>query len=479
LPAAAAVCRTDTDRCVDVLPGIASLTDQALVQSTEQPDGEPRFTMLETVREFGLGQLESSGEDAAVRDAHAAYFLGLAEGADRAESESDAIWFARLEAEHANLQAAHSWLASRGESEALLRLVQALWWPWRLCGHVRAARDWLERALIESGAASPGIRARIRAMADDLAIIQGESTEERLVENLGIARASGDRRAVAMALSNTGWWEQLRGRWEAARPHHEEALALWRELDEPGWTAGSLLSLGFDAYHLGALTEAQALLEESRVRSRACGFDWGVAQAARILGQLAHDRHDARRAASMYAENLALSQAQGDLISIAVVFWDWAELAAETGQGERAARLLGAAEALMEAAGAQREPHAEANAGWSRTRAQLGAAAFDAAWIVGRALPLEEAVAEALAVIPDASGGAPVTGRGTAASAGLTPRESEVLRLLAAGRSNRAIAETLSISERTVDRHTSNIYAKLGLPSRTAAANYAHTHGLA
>jgi DNA-binding CsgD family transcriptional regulator len=193
------------------------------------------------------------------------------------------------------------------------------------------------------------------------------------------------------------------------------------------------------------------------------------------------DQGQPRRAAALLREALGLSH-PGHVVGLLPACAEWG-LAA--GQPEPAARLLGAAAALrarLDAPLPRLDRPLEEQ--WvAASRAALGEPAFEAAWAAGAALPLEAAVAEAdallaalaaLAAAPDPTGAAPA-----AVPGGLTPRELEVLRLVAAGRSNAEIAAALSISVPTVKRHVSTILAKLGQPSRPAAVAYAHTHGLA
>src|SRR5262249_38202820 len=164
--------------------------------------------------------------------------------------------------------------------------------------------------------------------------------------------------------------------------------------------------------------------------------------------------------------------------------WNVAALAAGGGQAERAARLLGAAEALLRADGLPTEPAADDRPLWKSAiagaRARLGADAFAAAWAAGRAVTPDRAVAEARVAIGAEAAPASPTGQGpSTVHGGLTARELEVLRLVATGRSNREVAAALFISVPTVKRHLTTVLAKLGLPSRAALVAYAHTHGLA
>jgi len=156
-----------------------------------------------------------------------------------------------------------------------------------------------------------------------------------------------------------------------------------------------------------------------------------------------------------------------------------ARLGASTGQAEPAAELIGAATAVREATGMARSPAETAylEPTVCALRAALGDPGFAAAEATGRAMPQAEAVAaaQALATLPSE----PAATSPAEAAHGLTPREREVLRLLAAGETNRAIADRLFISPATVARHVSNLYGKLGLDSRAKAAAYALRHGLA
>jgi predicted ATPase/DNA-binding CsgD family transcriptional regulator len=465
-----------------VFDGIAALVDQSLLRQEEQPDGEPRVGMLETLREFGLERLEESGEGPDVRDAHLASFLGLAEDAERAsDGPAEAAWFARLEADRANLRAALTWAADRGTAEPLVRLTRALWWYWKQGGYATEGAAWLERAAAQGDAGLPGFRAQVLAMAGDLVLPRGEEAraEALCTEALARGRACGDRYAVALASTVLAWAAVKQGAWAAAADHHREALPLWRELGLGAWVASSVLGLGEVALHLGDGAEAEARLEEGRALSLAAGARYPAAMAALFLGRLAYERRDLARAAALYREMLALSEVVDNPFFLAPVLWHWAALAAAGGQAERAARLLGAAEALLAREGATTEPPEDDRPLWASAiagaRARLGGDAFAAAWAAGRALTPDEILAEAAAGAPSGDGGESTA----AVDHGLTPREVEVLRLVAAGHGDRAIAAALFVSRSTVANHVRSILAKLGVPSRSAAAAWAVRHGLA
>jgi non-specific serine/threonine protein kinase len=480
LEAAGAVAGAGGNRDDDLFDGIGALAAASLVQVAGETDGEPRYAMLETVREFGLERLGASGEETAARAAHAAHFTGLAERAAAAYgTAAEPAWLDRLEAEHANLRGALGLLDARGPAELLLRLATALWWFWCMRAHADPARRWLEHAAAAE-AGPPGQRALAQAMAGHQALFDRDYTAAEALLMAGVTggRASGNPRATALALFGLGWAAERHEAWASALPFYEEALGLFRTLGDVPWMADTLFHLGLDALYLGEHDVAEDRFGESLALSEASGARFSAAWATEGLGRLAHARHDLPRAARRFAEAFALFRALGNRFMVFEVLWDGAALAETAGQPSVAVRLLGAAEAGLAALGPSVEPEGDDRTRWKRTidaaRAELGAAGFADAWAAGRTLSVDEAMALLVAAMTASAPRA-----ATRAPGGLTPRESEVLRLLAAGGSNRAIADALSISERTVENHVRTILAKLGAASRTAAAAYAHTQGLA
>jgi DNA-binding NarL/FixJ family response regulator len=206
-------------------------------------------------------------------------------------------------------------------------------------------------------------------------------------------------------------------------------------------------------------------------------LDQQVAAALEALGTCARERGDQRRAATLFAESLTLVRAGTEPLVLVNCVKSLGAVAAVAGEAEQAARLLGAAVAWRARFGIGSSPFepSRLERAVAPAREWLSEAAFAAAWSAGRALPLDRAIPEALAIADPATASAP----DAASTAGLTPREVEVLRLVAAGRSDREIGEALFISRKTVGVHVSRLLAKLRLPSRSALTAYAHTHGLA
>ena len=432
---------------------MASLVDQGLVQPEAQPDGAPRFGLLETVREFALERLTASGEEADVRRRHAAFYLALAE-ASHAELEGllDKAWLERLEREHDNLRAALAWSergdGARGgpdESETGPRLAGALWWFWWQRGHFREGRRWLERMLRLP--AGPAVRATALYGAGVLAFHQGDfaGSARYVEESLALARQTGDRRRLGWALHRLGLLAQTAGDHDRAAALGAESVAVWRGLgeegtpglaiallgagsvaqlqgdaaraaalggeavallrglgDRPAGLAQALRVVGSAASDLGDAAGARARLDEALALVRELGDRWGVATVLRDLMVVAQRDGDAAAVAALGQECLRLLREQGSRSGLGDCYERLAWVASARGDPARAARLLGAAEAVRAATGAALAPvrRAEHDAVVAAVRAALGAAALAAAWAEGATLSLEQAIAYALEDAP-------------------------------------------------------------------------------
>jgi non-specific serine/threonine protein kinase len=277
-----------------------------------------------------------------------------------------------------------------------------------------------------------------------------------------------------------GWAAEDEGRFDEAEAHFTEAVRLFRAHGMPTWAGFSLNFLGHVEFERGDIERATLRFEEARDIFRTTGNTYGIGFVLANLAKTARRQGDYPRAAKLYAESLVLRYEQGDKQSIASSLRGLGSTAAATRQFRRAARLWGAAEALREAIGAPPPRHAErAREALAATRRGLGEDEFAAAWAAGRALTLSEAVAEALHNSPDTAGQrTSVAPASLSEHYGLTEREGEVLRLIADGSSNPAIAEALYISPRTAQTHVQNIFTKLGVSSRAEAVRLAVECGL-
>jgi non-specific serine/threonine protein kinase len=514
-----------------VLDGIASLIEKSVVQEEGGTDddqlGIPRYSMLETIREYGMEWLTGHGEEAGARQRHAAWFLALAEEAmPYLTSVERGRWLDRLEADHANLRAAMSWSIANESAEKGQRFVAALWRFWETNGHVTEGRAWVERALAREDQTPSAARAGALTAASILAHRQGDYPRSIAYgdESLAIWRPLGDSAGVAFALNVFGNIAIDTGDYPRALALHQEALALRRELGDAPAIGTSLNNLGVTAREMGDYDRAWAIHQEQLALERARNDPVDVAFALTGLANVAHRRGDLRQSAALHSEALALRRqvdprgyaVAGTLSDLGTVYADLgksgqaiellleslslrvrhdeklgiahsieglAGLAAALGQPDLAVRLLGAAESLRTSMGTSPTTFERARTDGALAAAArvIGATAVGTELVAGRSLSLDQIVAETtrLRSVPplvtpatDEDAASPDTGMG------LSPRELDVLKLLAEGRSNREIGDALSISHRTVMVHVTNILAKFGVNSRTAAVAHAHRHGL-
>jgi DNA-binding CsgD family transcriptional regulator len=314
-------------------------------------------------------------------------------------------------------------------------------------------------------------------------LVQGDTTAacDRFAESIAIYRGTGNRWGLAMALSAFGYCKAVVHDFAAARPPLEEALAIATEIGDR-WCLGRVLN------HLGEVERgeenderARALYEESLSLLREIYHPGYMAGVLHNLAYLAHHRGEPEQALDLFAQALTLVRSQGDYRTIAYYLAGIGVTLGEVGQPGLGARIAGAGEALFEASGAVMlaNDRVEYDRLLARMRARLGDTDFLAAWAEGRAMPVQEAVDQALTLAGSLTGAiepAPVN-RGPGAQ--LTRRERDVLALLVEGRSDREIATELFISPRTASNHVTSILNKLGLETRTAAATWAVRHDLA
>jgi predicted ATPase/DNA-binding NarL/FixJ family response regulator len=475
LDAAVAVCLDGaTDSALDLL---ASLVDKSLLYRVERPRGDPCFAMLETIRAYGLERLAAAGEADATRQRMAEWLVELVALAfPRHFGPAQQWWQDLLEAEHDNVREVLAWAIDRGEAETAQRIVAGASRFWYVRGNFAEGRRWGERALA-SGPTTDAVRAGALGVTGWIASAQGDEDRaiELVNESLGLARRAGDDNIVAQTSLVLGLIEEDRGRFSEARALHEEALRIYRARRDEIWPPYVVNLLGLAAYEEGDIDRAAAHFEDALAAFRTSGNTYGAGWALTNLAKVTRARGDHVRAASLFAEGLALLWDHGDQLGIAGCLRGLARVAVLTHRYDHAARLFGAEEALREAIGApvarHRARHDEAVAS---VRDGLGETAFAAAWAAGRSLPLAQAVAEAVA-LPGAIANANTTERG---GHPLTRRELDVLRLLAAGRSNPEIADALFISRRTVTTHVTNLFAKLGVANRVEATTEARRRGL-
>jgi DNA-binding CsgD family transcriptional regulator len=481
LEAAEAVAGEESDT---VLDGIAALVEAALLRAETPVDGGTRYLMLETVREFGLEQLAASGEADAIRRRHAAWCIALAIRAEPALlGPEQRRWTERLEHEHANLRAAHAFYAEHGQAAPALRMAGVLWVFWFLRGHLREGNEWLMQALAIAGEASPPDRVQALWGAGMLVWAQGDF--ER-AEALGRqARALAEQHTLvfgeATALYLLFLSIEMQDRADEAIGLGEATVARMREAGARPWLAYVLGDVGTRLLVEGDRSRGEAWIEEGLALHRELGNQQGIGNKLNDLGMISQQAGDLQTAARQFAESLRWSLAGGDAWYLVSPIEGLAAIAAQAGEARAAARLLGAASALRAWSGGaywpfERERLEQAVAA---ARAVLGDDDYSREAAAGRALPIAAVADEATALAELPLRAAPVAPPARASDPfGLSPRELDVLRQLAAGKSNPEIADALYIGRGTVRTHVSNILAKLDARTRTEAAIIARDHGL-
>ncbi|HEX6357408.1 ATP-binding protein [Actinophytocola sp.] len=472
LDAAEDVCSGHGLAVDDVLDTVASLVDKSIL--VVEPHGEVmRYRMLETIREFGVELLEQTGEHADLLHKHRDWHLGLVERADADwVSPRQVDWFARLDREHANVQAAVNYclLEPDGLGEALRMLSAVFHFYWWGRGWAREGRLWLARSLARPGAPS-AVRARALLTDASLALADGENdvARQRMVDAEAIARTMSDPAIDAHYCWVSGSAVMYGGDLPGAVEIFERGLAALPPGQELPLRLDLLLSYAVAAGLLGDVDRANACHEESLRITRPVGECFHRSYALWALGLFAMQQSDNDRSAELHAESLRLRRGVRDLTGIG---WSleslaWADSA--FAHPKRVATLLGAADQLWEIMGRPLRTYQHLYPYHEQcehdARVQLGDHRFDKAFQRGRAMSLDEALAFALDEQPTPV--APVESPSV-----LTRREQEIAELIAAGLTNRQIADRLMISVRTAETHAEHILTKLGFKSRVQVATW-------
>lgn len=469
------------DGSLDLLQELRALVANSLVRRTDDPAGNSRYTLLETVREFGVDCLETSGEASIIRQRHAAYFLVLAEHAEAKQNTIEReAGLDRLDVEQGNLQSAFAWAVEQGDAEIALGLCSAMLPFWQFRFHPTVGRDWVRRALALGNDVSPPVLRKALYCAATLAYMNEEQAEaERLFAD-ALARyqkvddpeMSG---RVEMALGRLAWDDDDLA---TARQWFDAAKRRFAGCGDEIGLAHSLHYEGLVAFKDGDYPLAEACLRDAWTKWQALGFSWELSQC--IPGHLADIARAEGRltdAMRLYQECLSFNWDQQYLEDVSWSLAGLALVAATDGQVEQAVRLMALADRIEELLGAPLTPHIRRlhDLAMRMLVERGGAERFAAIQASVRNAELSTEIGAALAL----------TRRETSAKApahsdlGLTQREREVLRMMAAGKSNQEIADVLFVSLGTVKVHVTHILAKLSVKSRTAATDYAHRHNLA
>ncbi len=506
----------------EVVRGLSALVDHSLLFRADR-GGEPRFAMLETIREFGLARLIECGEEAATRDRHAAYFARLVETIEApvaAFHPEEQQILDRLELEYPNLRAALSWLRERGDASKLLELSSALIWFWIRRGRRIEGREWLAWGLAQEDGITAW--ARVAGQLAYAGLISDCAKALALCEEcLRACRARGDVPRIALAAERAANRALILGDEDRADWYISEALTALDDLRETPWAervaSHVLWHRSVLAKDRGDLPEAKrqllALITRQRGIAEASGREESYAcWPLRTFGAIAQSEGLPTVALEHYRASLDHAWRFADPACSMCALMGIAGVLAGVGRWQEAAGLFGAAEAYCEKAGYNFEHTFDSIRALGLPQPWQGEEDFagqpavmraetqrhapdplpplpdpDAAarlWAAGRGLPMQEAVAHALSVdlaSPPPSQPPAIVLRlqsGATALVALTPREREVLELLCERRTNAEIAERLFLSRRTVEDHVARLLGKLGVANRREAAAVAARSGL-
>lgn len=471
LEAIEAVCNTGDALAFDTFDGVASLVDKSLLAQQEGADDEPRFVMLETIHEYARERLVESGDAALRSQQHAEYFTQLAAKVySHARLSETAQWAEQLELEHDNIRAALTWLSQGDHKEAYMRLATSLWFFWSTQGYIHEGRMWLEAGITDDQSIPPLVRADVFAMAGELARWQGALATARIYteQALALYRMLDNHVKIAATLHDLGCVMQLQDELVFAQQLHEEALALRQAIGDKKGIAHAMNGLAEVARMQGDYQRSRELHEAILVLMRETGDLEGVLFTLHCLGQIAQKQGSYTKANQLLTKGLQLALERKDKTEAICFLAAFAEVAEATYQSSRAARLCGAVDAFLQLFHSTLEYDA-ASYGQARAsvQAKLGDAAFNAAYREGQAMTFDTAMAYVLEPTPISAELPPTL------PAGLSGREAEVLRLVAQGLTNAQIAEKLVLSPYTVNAHLRSIYGKIGVSSRAAATRWA------
>jgi predicted ATPase len=443
--AAEAVCADAELAAEEVLERLGVLVDTSLVQQTTGAGGEPRYGMLETVREYAIEQLEASGEAEAVRARHRDWYVAWAERASPELTRPDQlIWYARLADELENFRAARDWCRrDPGGAEPGLRLAAALGRYWQVRAPGREGRRWLAEALAAGPTGPSAARARALTWCGQLDYRHGEAEAGRvrlaeavavarrvgdgsllcltlrhlalyaagraaapalLEEAVAVARAAGDRRELAFALCYLGIARRQQGEDAVAGELYAEAVAAGRASGDLAALGGVLAVFGELHGDRGEYDSAQSLLDEALALTRALDYRSYVTTINQQLAKLAMARGDLEAAGVRVRASLEIARASGEGAPGLRPLQLAARLAVASGDHHQAVRLYAAVAGWLDRHDVR--PGSTVLMGWAlpegdealtAARAALGEPAFAAAWAAGRLLSLDDALAEALA----------------------------------------------------------------------------------
>ncbi|GCE06006.1 LuxR C-terminal-related transcriptional regulator [Dictyobacter aurantiacus] len=469
-----------------IVPALAALTNHRLVIAPSEDSTDPvHFRMLQVIRAYGRECLNVERETNGTVQAYTAYFIHLAR-----EIEPQLIGAAQLqgldilEQEQNNFRAVFTWLIERNEIENALDLAAALWKFWSYRGYVIEGYQQVVQLLklCRDEMVSAPVRAKAYYAAALLAFFQLHiaAMKEHLQTCLKLYCEVDDKHGYAMALNAMGFCELLQGHYENVKTYYEESLPIFQEMGDRWHLAEAYALVAREAQAQGDYPRARQLLERSLALIKEVGDRRAIIQALDFLGSIVCYLKEYETALQMYKEKSLTAIELGEKPLIATSLEEVGAIALITGQQAWAAILIGAAEAwretswgLISDADQRRVEDVK-----MQLRVQMNEETLARIWAQGRAMTPTQALLASFPEAParqeTATPAAPNTRLNLSMYPDqLTPRQVEILRLLAEGLTDKEIAERLSISPRTVNAHLNKIYPKINVSTRSAATRYA------
>jgi non-specific serine/threonine protein kinase len=473
LEAAEKVCAGEDVDVDEVQETISRLVDKSLVIADRSSRGKVWYRLLESIREYALEKLVAANEKADVQDKHLHFYLQLVEEAEmKLRGPKQADWLKMLEDEHDNIRAALGWALESQNADAGLMLATRTTFFWNMRGYLKEGRRWMEKALELKHLAS------VTSVANALkvfAIIQGKGSDLNLIrklleESLKLYQELDDKNGIAEVLNFLGINADAQDDYTKAKEYLNASLALRRELGDPWGIAQTLQNFAPIALQEHDYESAKAYAEETIAWFERAGDQRGVTRNFSDLAEVAVVEGDYPLAMRLLSQSLSHLLEIGDKRSIVSTLGHLAVLESKQGNHVRAALLFGAAESFrksIDMAPLQAElEYEDYDKCLGDTREGLSEKEFTHLWERGRDMTLEEVVAF---VLHETDAPMPVQVEKEQFS-GLTARERETAILIAEGKSNREVAEAMTVSLKTVESYITRIRRKLGVNSRVQIA---------
>ena len=471
LPAAGAVAGA-SGRGDDPLDKVMSLVNQSLLVPMQGAEDEPRFAMLETIREFAMQSLNEEGELDDVLERHARWLVAAVKSVERSffgSGETTAM--DSIERDVANVGGALSWLVDHDPEQAG-RLVHWLWYYWGVRGYYREGLEWIDAIRPRSEQLTSETLALVNRAAGFLNWALGRYGTARtaLASALQNFTAAGDKRNEAMTRVGLGSIARDEKRFDEASAEFASALEIFDSINEPAWAAYCLSFLGSIARSEGRLDDALELLERGFAITKRIDYPPGMSPIVDHLGDIAREQGDFVRAFDYYKQSMPHWLKIRDPHAGADSLIGGAEALASLGRDEDAVEMIAAATAAYRNLGMARSRYGPAyrDETVEGLRRALGAEKFESLWSNGEQTGWEEVAKSTIGLVIESPSAEPAPSA-SLSEFGLTPRELQIVDLLIEGHSNAEIGEALFISPRTAGTHIANVFSKMGVSSRAAA----------